>query len=133
MPLWREEQFLALATLYYSTRGGDDFYEKRGFAFCEDQTLHNWMNAANNECSWRSKSTLSQRCTADGKYLHLDLAGSIEVAGTIPPEVSLLRSLNTFVMYNNYWSGTIPTQLGMPTMLQKLELSSLQLTGSIPT
>lgn len=52
--------------------------------------------------------------------------------GTIPAQLSFLKSLHTLVLTGNKLTGTVPTQLAALTNLVQLKLASNKLSGSIP-
>jgi len=56
-----------------------------------------------------------------------------ELTGSIPTEIGLLTMLQILDLYNNELTGSIPTEIGLLTMLQILDLYINELTGSIPT
>mmetsp|Transcript_6048 Transcript_6048/g.13476 ORF Transcript_6048/g.13476 Transcript_6048/m.13476 type:complete len:112 (-) Transcript_6048:265-600(-) len=53
--------------------------------------------------------------------------------GTLPTEVGLLTNLEKFLVDLNRLSGTIPSQLGNLTNLERLFLGGNRLTGQMPT
>lgn len=52
--------------------------------------------------------------------------------GTLPTEMGKLTALTELYLHNNRWNGTIPSQFGRLVNLKKLYLSSSKLTGAIP-
>lgn len=63
---------------------------------------------------------------------HFLLAGSNYLSGTIPTQISTLRSLTTLDLENNILSGSIPTTLTALVNLQQLSIGGNELKGSIP-
>ena len=61
----------------------------------------------------------------------LYLSGN-NLTGTIPTELGLLSSLEDLNLEANQLSGTIPTEMGLLSNLKELTLSFNQLTGSVP-
>ena len=70
-------------------------------------------------------------CDANNRVTALFLGGN-SLAGTLPPEIGQLTSLQTLWLVGNNLSGTIPTQVGQMTNLFSLNLSSNNFTGIIP-
>ena len=58
----------------------------------------------------------------DGKHLR----------GEIPPEISGLKSLQMFTVYNNSLSGTVPPEIGNLTLMTTLNLGLNDLNGTLP-
>eukprot|EP00934_Nitzschia_sp_Nitz4_P004355 Nitzschia sp. Nitz4//scaffold200_size39268//25745//29320//NITZ4_007621-RA/size39268-processed-gene-0.18-mRNA-1//-1//CDS//3329541301//4345//frame0 len=139
-------QRYALATLYYSTDGDNWF-------FSDD-----WLSDED-ECDWYSKSARAT-CSKDGAYVNLELnfnnmngvlppelgllSNSLRrlslqggpyryTGGTIPTELGYLSLLERFFIRNNEYSGTIPTQIGAWSNLKELDVSSNSLTGDVPS
>lgn len=54
-------------------------------------------------------------------------------SGTIPSEVGLMTSLEQLDLSLNPLNGSIPTEMGMLTALTSLQLNSNSLTGGLPT
>ncbi|CAB9511229.1 expressed unknown protein [Seminavis robusta] len=149
-------QRFALATLYYGTQG-DNWNAKDG-----------WLSHSESECSWwmgQPASRLQKTCDDSSNLKHLVLEQN-ELAGSLPPEVGLLSSLEFFDLSGNALSGelpvwdsqsgdttlrtrvpatmieyrlarnrfysTIPTEIGLLTSLQSIDLQLNFLLGSIP-
>eukprot|EP00978_Attheya_sp_CCMP212_P010881 scaffold26486_cov26-Attheya_sp.AAC.1 len=74
-------------------------------------------------------------CDTDNKITKLDLGsrGSFGLNGTLPSDIGLLTNLEKLDFSNNQVSGTIPIQIGLLTNLESLFFNNNQLTGPIPT
>ena len=109
-------QRFALATLYYSTDGGN--WDHGG-----------WLESIN-ECDWNSQdfNLCSQESAVQELYLSQD-----NLSGRIPIEIVLLTQLNALTLWNNQLTGSIPSELALMTQLTTLDLFNNQMTGSIPS
>ena len=59
--------------------------------------------------------------------------GFSEIVGTLPPEVALLsNSLTSFTFANTQIFGTIPSEFGLLTNLESINVSNNKMTGSLP-
>jgi hypothetical protein len=136
-------QRYALATLYYSTN-------TNGWRFRQQ-----WMTTNPNvhECEWWSSLKIPGYpspgrtiCNDQLEYTAILLSKNY-LAGTLPPELSLITTLQAIeivadksiepelpsVRKEIYISGQIPTELGLLTTLTVLDLSKNALSGTIPT
>lgn len=111
-----------------------------------------WLSYEKRECTWFAQWLLWDRatvvanlnvvelaeynnvdiCTTEGAYQQLRLYIN-KLQGTIPREVALLTSLQTFLFFVNSLEGTIPAELSNLSNLELLSLAGNQLTGSIPS
>lgn len=116
-------QRYAMASFYHATKG-------------DQWTLSiDWLSYEIEECDWYHKFNDQQTVTCDmkGNLLALELTNN-GLAGTLPPEIALLTSLELLDVANNYnIRGTIPTEIGIMVSLKELILDSNELSGSIPT
>uniref|UniRef100_A0A1D1Y6Z7 Protein TOO MANY MOUTHS n=1 Tax=Anthurium amnicola TaxID=1678845 RepID=A0A1D1Y6Z7_9ARAE len=62
----------------------------------------------------------------------LGLKSNPALTGTIPPEISSMRSLEVLTLSQNHLQGAIPEAISSLTSLEHLDLSYNHLTGSIP-
>ncbi|CAB9528564.1 Leucine rich repeat N-terminal domain [Seminavis robusta] len=134
MPSWRKLQLMALASLYYSTRG--DTWVVPPFATT-------WLNTSLHECDWQGRFTegllpayqfwalIENNCTDDGVYLNLTLQET-GLRGTLPPEISFLTRLTALDLNENFITGQLPSQIGELTLLEVLKLENNLLRGSLP-
>lgn len=60
-------------------------------------------------------------------------AGGNKLTGEIPSELGLLTSLEELELGHNNINGNIPTELGSISRLQLIQLDNNNLPGSIPT
>ncbi|KAM7512084.1 hypothetical protein LguiB_010959 [Lonicera macranthoides] len=115
--------------------------------------LSSWTPNAINPCDG---SFLGIACNERGKVVNISLQGK-ELAGKIPPEIGLIKSLSGLYLHFNQlygvvpkeianltelsdlylnvnnFSGEIPLEIGNMSNLQVLQLCYNKLTGSIPT
>ena len=125
MPTWRKQQLMALATLYYTTGGGQKWEPPPIYEY--------WLNDTINECAWYGTDKAFQpNCTAAGQYQYLHVGGD-GLRNQLPPELALLTRLNSIILRYNALTGRIPTQLGALTQLTHLTLGGNAFTGRIPS
>ena len=60
-------------------------------------------------------------------------AGENELTGSIPPEISNLKSITGLHTHQNQLTGSIPTEIGKLEYLVRLDMSSNIHTGTLPT
>lgn len=138
----------SLAVLYFAT-GGENWLEQ--FSFLTSTSVCDWWNEA-----------FGGGVICDGQGLHvtelymrkyssvpdgfvflphlvslcwfdLMLAASAGLRGTIPTEIGLLSNLERLTMDDNSLLGSLPTELSRLTNILTLSLSSNILSGSLPT
>eukprot|EP00977_Amphora_coffeiformis_P011385 scaffold2753_cov154-Amphora_coffeaeformis.AAC.8 len=115
----RKIQRYALAVLFISTRGSEDWRESSG-----------WMTDEH-ECSWYT-SSMGQICSQDTEprsellILHLEQNG---LRGTLPAEVALLENLVELRIVGNQIIGSVPPQWSRLINLKVLELRDNMLAG----
>jgi Leucine-rich repeat (LRR) protein len=132
MPTWRKQQLMALASLYFSTKG---------LTHWPKQSL--WMQPHVHECDWithgkdetmglffRKKPT----CSSEGALvaLALDTSG---LQGNLPPEIGLLAPATlTSLEFRHMTSlqGPLPSEVGLLTQLTRLSLDHNGFTGCLP-
>ena len=114
-------QRYALATLYYAT-GGENWVED--VDWLSDEPV----------CFWNSSAVQQGRCSDDASVLTgLGLVTN-ELKGTLPPEISHAKEIQTIFLFENSLQGTIPIQYFTEmTNLGNVDLSKNALSGSIPT
>jgi hypothetical protein len=128
----------ALVALYNSTDGAN----------WTDNT--GWMGEAGTECDWQGITCSNDSVTLI-RFYNNALTGTIpaelsnlksltslnlgdnSLTGTIPSELSNLKSLTYLYLGLNSLTGTIPSELGNLTKLTQLLLFSNSLTGTIPS
>ena len=101
----------------------------------------NWVNSEN----WLSDAPLGEwygvGTDGSGRVLSLDLSGRAVagsyvphgLAGSLPPELGELASLQELNLAINHLSGAIPPELGNLAKLRRLTLWHNDLTGEIPS
>lgn len=144
-------QRFALATLFFSTNG------PRNWARDD-----HWLDHYVHECIWFSQDTLkvdgaqvslgnpcedgfpaekssqgtkintNKTDTNSGVYKNLFLNQN-QLSGTLPPEISLLNSLQWIILEQNQLKGSLPTQLGLLGNMDTIQMSHNMLTGTFPT
>ena len=70
-------------------------------------------------------------CYSDGYVDRISLYSN-SLQGTIPTELGLLTSLQRLSVPYNSLTGMIPTELGLLTSLQRLYVDDNSLTGAVP-
>jgi hypothetical protein len=101
----------------YLSLGGEDWVEHKG-----------WLEA-NDGCTPCCFSGV----TCDGEtVIAIELEGN-NLRGTLPSELSLLKSLSVLDVSSNSISGTLPSQFGRLTSLAQLLLGINNISGSIPS
>ena len=132
----------ALMSVYYATNG-EAWYDRTS-----------WGSHNTSECQWFSNydfepDAVSQQnfaasaigdmlqdgnpCNAATHEIAALYLNSNGLAGTIPPEIELLTSLNALRLGYNKLHSTIPSELGMLTQLMDVNLAGNELTGRLPT
>jgi len=106
----------------------------------ECQVLLEFYDSTNGD-SWTNKTgwnTTNTPCSwtgitcSNGYVTRLEL-GSNQLSGSMPSNLGNLTKLQRLNLYNNQLVGTIPTELGSLSSLQFLILGNNQLTGAIPS
>lgn len=114
----RKLQRFALATLYYSTSG--------------DQWKNNalWLDYDHDECQWYNQDADGEDpvCNEDSSIVHLNLSRN-SLNGVLPVELFFFPALATLDLSHNRLYGTAPTMFNGARYLERLVLSSNQLTG----
>jgi len=117
------KQRYVMAVLYYSLNG-DDWKRNEG-----------WLSKTSSVCEWHSTHNDEENvvCNDAGllQILHLN---KNNLKGTLPA-MELQHLSNQLLILdvdNNYLTGTIPSELGRLTNLQKLLLSNNNFEGAIP-
>eukprot|EP00797_Seminavis_robusta_P013933 Sro2120_g315400.2 (321) ;mRNA; r:5152-6114 len=117
-----------------------------------------WLSYDRHECVWFNRNHLGNKgvCNRAGYYVNLYLGGN-SMAGPIPPEMSLLTDLHELSLERNKltgtlppllftaWSnmrfmnlddglleGSLPSEIGKMTNLERLMLRSNRFSGSLP-
>ena len=120
--LTRIRQRFAMA-VFYCELDGNNWKERT-----------NWMTELH-ECDWSIllPPTINDVCNEQEEYYILYLPEN-SLKGTLPPEVSMLTSLNRIDLSNNVISGNIPFEWGRLKKLDTLILSNNGFTKSpLPT
>ena len=127
----RVVQRYALATLYHSTQGPLWTYDS------------NWLSYSHHECDWFNSDTFfayleietsySPCNNETGVYERLWLPKN-NLNGTLPEEIFALTSLQSVEMlFNLDLRGTICTEIGKLTNMEKFSLLHTSLDGTIPS
>jgi len=120
-----------LAVLYYALNQGVD-----GGSWTEK---YNWLSGQH-ICSWKGHPAVTNALSSpgvvcaednDGPPLELRLKENA-LRGELPTELGLLTSLQAVDLRTNFVSGTLPTELCQLSNLQTLAFSENALTGKIP-
>jgi Leucine-rich repeat (LRR) protein len=115
----------ALAVLFYAWGGPRWSYDL------------SWMTNYN-ACEWNdiwdsSSGPVIVGAACNGETIHRILLPSMNLKGSIPPEIALLSGLTVLDLYSNDITGTIPTSLLQLPFLTDLILHDNALTGTFPT
>jgi hypothetical protein len=104
----------------------------------EGNFINKWTNTSGwleseSECEW-----FGIACDANGSVIEISFYESdTEVAngyaGSIPPDIGLLTSLQLFVMDNNDVVGTIPESIGLCNQMMGFSVYNCTLSGTIPS
>ncbi|CAJ1965994.1 unnamed protein product [Cylindrotheca closterium] len=100
------------------------------------QAMQNWVRYTD-ECT-RWFYTLGDDngktvCDSDGLYVRLDLRLQ-HLVGTLPSEIALLSNHLRYIhLFDNRIQGTLPTEFGLLTKLERLELTKNDLVGPLPS
>lgn len=113
-PNQKAEERTALLAMYDSLRGANS-------------SLGWPASAASgvNPCSWARVL-----CNTGGLVTDLRLT-SLNLSGTLPPDVSVLKSLTSLQLTSNLVSGTLPRTIGALTALQSLVLRANAMSGRL--
>mmetsp|Transcript_48696 Transcript_48696/g.90348 ORF Transcript_48696/g.90348 Transcript_48696/m.90348 type:complete len:1039 (-) Transcript_48696:398-3514(-) len=123
--LWLVQRY-ALAVIYFST-GGTNAWQ-------------NWTRflSDDNECLWNYQGErwyyieVGFFCSdTTGAVTRIELT-NLNAAGSLPEEISALRSLESLNMKNTNLTGTLPSGLGALVNLRDLDLSGNRLRGRLP-
>ena len=88
-------------------------------------SLPTWASV--DPCSWAGVACLN------GAIVYMDVS-TLWMTGTLPGEIGLLSSVTTLWLHNNYFSSTIPSQLGrLSSSLFQINIGGNLLTGTLPT
>jgi len=109
-------QRFALATVYFSLGGEDDWLESNG-----------WLSTVVPVCDWKGVTCDSSNTAV----LSLDLVSN-NLSGTLPEELKLLKYLQVLNLPGNSISGSLPSEYSILYELVEFNLSENSLTGSIP-
>ncbi|CAB9503970.1 LRR receptor-like serine threonine-protein kinase [Seminavis robusta] len=121
---YRQLQRFVLATFYFATNGDSWIVNK------------NWLSHDLHECTWHTKGldlegTGTPMCE-DEQVVALLLTKN-GLSGRLPPELSLLTTLQVLDVATNDVKGTIPSQLALLTSLRELVLDVNELSGEVPS
>mmetsp|Transcript_19283 Transcript_19283/g.47682 ORF Transcript_19283/g.47682 Transcript_19283/m.47682 type:complete len:393 (+) Transcript_19283:134-1312(+) len=100
------------------------------------QAMQNWVRYTD-ECT-RWYYTLGDDngktlCNSEGLYVRLDLRLQ-NLVGTLPSEIALLSNHLRYIhLFDNRLYGTVPSEFGLLTQLERLELTKNNLEGEVPT
>lgn len=126
----------ALATFALGLRDADwndKTATSRSSALILPEALQTWVQYTH-ECTWfYTNPDADALCDNKGRYRRIDLR-SQNLAGTIPSEIVLLSNHLEFIfLKDNAIQGPLPTELGLLSKLERLELTRNHITGSLPT
>lgn len=108
------DEMEVLMTLY-NTTGGSNW--RRNTNWGSDLPLGDWFGV---------------NTDAEGKISSINL-GFNRLTGNIPPELGLLKNLETLRLGENLLTGSIPAEMGGLSNLREVNLTDNQLTGELPS
>lgn len=128
----------ALATLYFSTGGWNWTSCSAPLGEESEKCTHYvWFLASNttgyrflsgeHHCEW-----YGIECTDADLTLKKIFLDSLNLAGKIPSEIAVIRSLQHLRMIDNFLTGPIPPELGSMNSIVDIEINSNLLTGMLP-
>jgi len=88
----------------------------------------NWLGAPGTECTWRGVV-----CDTGGTTVIQLILANNNLTGTLPTELGQLTNLQRLALGLNHLTGGIPPQLGSLTGLNSIDFQLNQLTGPIPS
>ena len=91
-----------------------------------------WLNPTSHECDW-STTIVCEYGDFETRVVTGFNAAHNNLQGTIPFEIGLLSSSQSFRIPKNNVGGTIPSTIGRMSALSVLDCSSNQLDGTIPS
>ncbi|CAN0353599.1 unnamed protein product [Pylaiella littoralis] len=101
--------------LLHQTTDGESWIRKEG-----------WAQNATDLGSWHGVTT-----NADGRVVKLELK-SLNLAGSLPPELGQLGAIEVLDLSGNFLSGPLPPELGQLEAIEVLDLSGNSLSGPLP-
>ena len=115
----------ALAVLFYAFDGPRWAYDL------------NWMTSSD-ACEWNeiwqsTSGPVIVGAECNGESIHRLLLPSMNLKGSIPPEISLLTGLTILDLFGNDLIGTIPSSITKLPLLTDLILHDNALTGTFPS
>jgi hypothetical protein len=124
-------QRYALATLWFQQA------DENGDFVNSWETDTGWLEDAN-ECLWFGIKCENGSVTEISFYNYTTKVGNMYI-GSIPPDIGLLTSLQTFVMNDNELVGTIPESIGKCSSMRRFDLQGVnfggfsRVTGTLPS
>jgi Leucine-rich repeat (LRR) protein len=114
-------QRYAMATLFYATNGNE-------------WLANNLWLSPQSECDWFNKASSLDSCNTDQELVNLELDLN-DLAGSLPPELGLLSSLERLTLRGgpvSFLTGTLPSELGYLTRLNVFYVRGNKMAGTIP-
>jgi Leucine rich repeat/Leucine Rich Repeat len=148
----RIHQRYALATFYFATGGGDQLWNRTVLA---GEKAFNFINPTTSECEWtgivcartdppdqntvvanrRRRRRYDRRLLEDEETTAV-AAAEDAAAATTTPTTTTTKNINSTVFGLKFphrnLTGALPPELGTMSFLRSMDLSSNQLTGTIP-
>jgi hypothetical protein len=98
--------------------------------YCNDRELVTTFDLSNNNLRGRLISEIGE---LGSNLAHLLIHSNDLLSGSIPSELGMLSRLERIVMHDNTLSGFLPTTIGGLPILVELDLSHNNLSGPIPS
>lgn len=92
----------------------------------EGMAARGWLNEPN-ECDWDGIA-----CASDGSISEINLSNS-DLQGTVPHEITLIQSLQGFIVSDNLLIGQLPDSMGNLVNLETLAIDRNAFSGELPS
>jgi len=122
----QENDYIALRAIYLST-DGDNWGSNSGWPDEAFFLANPTMPTGTDVDSWVGVST-----DANDDLVSLKLATSMNLNGTLPPEIGLFCNIKSLYITSSLLVGSIPTEIGDLSTLETLWLYGTGITGPIP-
>ena len=98
--------------------------------------IYNSMTFANqSNLPWKNRTTVCSRkyitCNTRGNVVILDLH-NLGLTGIIPPEINMLKELESLYLFSNELYGRLPNEIGSLKYLKDLMVSENLFEGPLP-
>jgi hypothetical protein len=102
----------------------------------EGDFVKTWSNIVGwlgkSECEWYGIDCVNRSVTGISFYNSATKVAN-NYAGSIPPDIGLLTSLQVFSMYDNDVTGTIPESIGRCSQMKQFDIARGSVKGTLPS